>query len=65
MRIDWRDLGAGLALYLVLEGAWPFLRPSLVRELLARLGQMPDRTLRLYGLSSMILGCVLLYLIRS
>ena len=65
MHIDWRDLGAGLALYLVLEGLFPFLRPAIVKQAFAALVKMPDQTLRLMGLSSMIAGCVLLYLIRS
>ena len=65
MQIDWRDLGAALALYLVLEGLFPFVRPAAVRGAFAKLVSMSDEALRLLGLSSMIAGCVLLYLIRS
>jgi uncharacterized protein YjeT (DUF2065 family) len=65
MHIDWRDLGAGFALYLVLEGVFPFLRPAIVRQTFGKLMTLPDEALRLLGLSSMIAGCVLLYFIRS
>ena len=65
MHIDWRDLGAGFALYLVLEGIFPFLRPEAMKMSFAQLIKLPDSTLRVFGLSSMIAGCVLLYFIRS
>lgn len=65
MRIDWNDLGAAFALYLVLEGVFPFLKPARVKEAFASLIRLPDQTLRLFGLSSMVAGCVLLYFIRS
>ena len=65
MHIEWQDLGAGFALYLVLEGVFPFLRPTIVKRTFEKLVTLPDEALRLLGLSSMIAGCVLLYLIRS
>jgi uncharacterized protein YjeT (DUF2065 family) len=50
--MNWSDLFAALALYLVLEGVMPFLSPQSVK-------------LRLCGLVSMGAGVVLLYLVRS
>jgi len=63
--MDWRDLGAALALYLVLEGILPFLNPGGARRTFVMLSQMEDRALRLVGLGSMIAGCVVLFLIRG
>ena len=62
--MDWRDLGAAFALYLVLEGVLPFLNPGGARRTLAMLSQMDERTLRRIGLGSMIAGCVVLFLVR-
>ena len=63
--MDWRDLGAALALYLVLEGILPFLNPGGAKRTLVALSQMDERALRGIGLGSMIAGCVVLFLIRS
>ena len=60
----WRDLGAALALVLVLEGIWPFLNPGAVRRTLTMIAQTSDATLRLTGAASMLLGVVILYLIN-
>jgi uncharacterized protein YjeT (DUF2065 family) len=63
--MDWSDLWAALALYLVLEGIVPFLNPGAARRTFAQLGQMEERTLRRIGLGSMIAGCVILFLVRG
>ena len=58
----WGDLLDAVALVLVLEGIMPFLNPSSVRRLLARLNELSDNALRVAGLASMAVGVVLLYL---
>jgi uncharacterized protein YjeT (DUF2065 family) len=63
--MNWSDLFAALALYLVLEGSMPFLNPQGVKRLLLALAGMQDRALRLFGLASMSAGLVLLYLARA
>jgi uncharacterized protein len=63
--MDWKDLWAAFALYLVLEGVLPFLNPEGARRALAALSQLDDRVLRRIGLGSMIAGCVMLYLVRG
>ena len=60
----WRDLGTALCLVLVIEGLMPFLSPGRWRALMASLLQTDDRSLRLAGLCSMVLGALLLYLVR-
>jgi uncharacterized protein len=63
--MDWKDLGAAFALYLVLEGILPFLNPGGAKRTLAMLSQMEERALRRIGLGSMIAGCVVLLLVRG
>ena len=63
--MDWRDLGAALAIYLVLEGILPFLNPGGAKRTFALLSQVDDRTLRRIGLGSMIAGCVVLFFVRG
>ena len=52
------------ALMLVIEGVLPFLVPSLWRETFRRLTEMSDGQVRFIGLTSMVAGLLLLYLVR-
>jgi len=52
------------ALMLVIEGVLPFLVPSVWRETFRRITQFTDGQIRFFGLSSMLLGLVLLYFAR-
>jgi len=54
-------LGA-LALMLVVEGLLPFFNPGLWRRVFERAVRMSDGQLRFIGLSSMLAGVVVLYL---
>jgi len=63
--MDWSDLWAAFALYLVLEGLMPFANPGAMKRTLAQLSQLDERTLRIVGLVSMIAGAVLLYFVRG
>ncbi len=58
------DLLAAVALVFVLEGMLPFLAPHRWREMMLQIARMPDNSLRLMGLFSMIAGVVLLNLVR-
>ena len=60
----WQDLGAAVALLLVIEGILPFLSPALMRRTLQAMLELDDRTLRRAGLTSMFMGLLLLYLVR-
>jgi len=53
-----------LALMLVIEGLLPFLAPRLWRETFQRLMQLSDGQIRFFGLTSMIVGLVLLFVAR-
>ena len=52
-------LGA-LALMLVIEGLLPFLSPGRWRAMFERATQMSDGQIRFVGLTSMVIGLVLL-----
>ena len=52
-------LGA-IALMLVLEGLLPFLSPQRWRSMFQRATQLSDGQIRFVGLSSMIVGVILL-----
>ena len=52
-------LGA-VALMLVIEGLLPFISPKSWREVFARAMQMSDGQIRFIGLSSMLVGLLLL-----
>ncbi len=62
--MSWADLFAALALYLVLEGVLPFLKPQAMKRVMTTIATLSDRQLRLGGLASMAAGLVLLYLVR-
>jgi uncharacterized protein YjeT (DUF2065 family) len=52
------------ALVLVIEGILPFLVPAIWREAFRRLTEMSDGQVRFLGLSSMVAGVLLLYLVK-
>ena len=56
-------LGA-LALMLVIEGLLPFLSPGAWRAAFERATRMSDGQIRFFGLSSMLIGMLLLYIWR-
>lgn len=58
------DLWVALALVLVLEGILPFLAPQALRRTLLALSELGDAQLRFAGLTSMLAGLVLLYLVH-
>jgi uncharacterized protein YjeT (DUF2065 family) len=52
------------ALMLVIEGILPFLVPAVWREAFRRITQFTDGQIRFFGLSSMLLGLMLLFFSR-
>jgi uncharacterized protein YjeT (DUF2065 family) len=53
-----------IALMLVIEGILPFLVPTLWRDTFRRLTEMSDGQIRFVGLTSMLVGLLLMYLVR-
>ena len=54
----------GLAMMLLIEGLLPFLFPDLWRETFRRMVSLTDGQLRFVGISSMLSGLLLLYLVK-
>lgn len=59
-----QDLLTAVALLLIIEGVMPFLNPPGLRKVLLTVSQLSDGVLRFGGLTSMLLGCLLLYVVR-
>jgi len=57
-------LWSALALMLVIEGILPFLAPRLWRDTFRRLVELNDGQLRFIGLTSMLVGTLLLFLLH-
>jgi uncharacterized protein YjeT (DUF2065 family) len=53
------------ALMLILEGLLPFLAPNYWRDVFRKIIQMSDGQIRFVGLSSMLVGLLLLLWTRS
>jgi uncharacterized protein YjeT (DUF2065 family) len=51
-----------IALVLVIEGLLPFLAPGAWRETFRRILQLSDGQIRFFGLTSMLVGLLLLYI---
>ena len=60
----WHEVLLAVALLLVIEGVLPFLNPAALRKTLLQIAQLNDTTLRFAGLTSMVVGCFILYLVR-
>ena len=60
----WRELAIALCMVLVIEGILPFLSPRSWRSAAALAGRVDDTTVRALGLSSMVIGTALLYLVH-
>jgi uncharacterized protein len=58
-------LWSALALMLVVEGILPFLSPGIWRSLFERAVRMSDGQIRFMGLSSMVIGLIVLLLVLN
>jgi len=58
----WDEFFRAVALVLVIEGIMPFISPHSWRNTMLQASQLPDKTLRILGLVSMLFGVFLLYL---
>jgi uncharacterized protein YjeT (DUF2065 family) len=60
----WHDFLVALALLMIIEGIYPFLSPGGMRNMMRMVAEMDDRSLRIAGLVSMVLGIITLYLVN-
>jgi uncharacterized protein YjeT (DUF2065 family) len=61
----WHDLLVGLAFVLILEGLLPFLYPEGMRRMMRMLSETDARQLRFAGLTSLIIGAILLHFLNN
>ena len=61
----WTEILTAVALVLVIEGMLPFVRPGRYKQLVAQIVRLSDNQLRTFGLTAMIAGLLLLFLVRS
>lgn len=59
------ELGAALALVLILEGLLPFVAPAAWRDTFRRMGELTDGQLRFIGAASLAGGFLLLMWFKS
>ncbi|MCH8846622.1 MAG: DUF2065 domain-containing protein [Proteobacteria bacterium] len=60
----WIDFFTALALVFIIEGIMPFCNPAGLRKMFILVAGMDDKKLRFIGLTSMLSGLLLLYLVR-
>lgn len=60
----WQELLSALALVLILEGIMPFINPEGLRRVFLLAAQLDNATLRFVGITSMLLGLIILYIAR-
>ncbi|GAB4393600.1 MAG: DUF2065 domain-containing protein [Gammaproteobacteria bacterium] len=60
MMTMWQNFLAAFALLLVFEGVLPFLSPDNWRQMLGKMMNLDNRTLRIVGFVSMMLGTAIL-----
>lgn len=60
----WTELLSAVALLFILEGIMPFLNPNWIKRMFLAASQLDNNSLRFIGVSSMLLGVILLYLVR-
>jgi len=60
VNLDWTELVRALALVMVIEGLLPFAAPSQWRRTLFTIAQMENRSMRMIGLGSMLVGIAVL-----
>ena len=60
----WTELLSAIALVFILEGIMPFVNPNWIKRVFLTASQMDNTALRFIGVSSMLVGMVLLYIVR-
>lgn len=60
----WDTFLMAIALMLVLEGIFPFTSPHAWRDTFRKLIELEDGQIRFIGLTSMVVGLIVLYLVN-
>jgi len=62
--VYWTEILTAVSLVLIIEGMLPFIRPGRYKQLVAQIVRLSDNQLRIFGLSVMIAGLLLLFIVR-
>ena len=62
--INFSDLLAAVALVFIFEGLLPFVNPEGVRKVFLIFAQFDNQKLRFLGITSMLFGLLILYIVR-
>ncbi len=60
----WHELAVAFCLMMVIEGIVPFIAPRRWRSMVQFLAEVDDRSMRIMGLISMLIGTGVLYLVN-
>lgn len=60
----WQTLFMALGLVFIIEGLTPFLGPNFWRQIMQNMLVQSNKTIRIFGLASMLIGLGLLYWVR-
>lgn len=60
----WQDVLTAFALYLIIEGMIPFVGPDRFRRAVIQIAKLSDNHLRATGLTVMIAGLLMLFIVR-
>lgn len=63
--MDWQSLLSALCLVFVIEGLMPFINPDSWKKLMAQMSTVDSKSLRTFGLVSMLSGVLGLWLVRG
>jgi uncharacterized protein YjeT (DUF2065 family) len=63
--VYWTEILTACALVLIIEGILPFVGPDRYKQMVAQIVRLSDNQLRTFGLTAMIAGLVLLFIVRS
>ena len=55
---------SAIALVFIIEGIMPFVNPNWIKRVFLAASQLDNTALRFIGVTSMLLGVVLLYIVR-
>ncbi|MDH5395461.1 MAG: DUF2065 domain-containing protein [Gammaproteobacteria bacterium] len=61
----WDSLWIAMGLVLVIEGLMPSLNPKAFKQTMSTIRELDERTLRVFGLISMTIGAVIVYLLTQ
>lgn len=63
--INWVDFGRAVALLAVVEGVLPFANPQGAKAAWRKVADLEPLQLRIIGLASMVVGCLILFSLRA